>query len=223
MLKSRWRKWKHTFSSYFLAYASKYIIKFLLLTCKMSIEGLERFAACVPKEKCIIMLWHNRLALVPEILYRYAPQFIYTALISNSQDGDPLAILAHSYSSGRTIRAPHNARHFALKKLIYNLKAKGEIIIITPDGPRGPRYKIKPGILLAAQETQATLIPLSWTADRYWEFNTWDRFRLPKPFSTIRVELGEPFKIETLNQANDRKNILHALAHSLDSLNRPNI
>ncbi len=221
MLKGKWRKWKHTGVSYFLAFAAKYLIKSLLFTCRISIEGLESFVSSVSKERCIIMLWHNRLALVPEILYRYAPQFTYTALISKSRDGDALAILTHSYSIGKTLRVPHNARHIALKKLIDSLKTKGEVIVMTPDGPRGPRYVVKPGIALAAQEAEATLIPFSWTADRYWEFNTWDRFRLPKPFSRIRVELGLPFKIEASNQSDDTNSLLYTLANSLDSLNLP--
>lgn len=82
MLKGKWRKWKHTGVSYFLAFAAKYLIKSLLFTCRISIEGLESFVSSVSKERCIIMLWHNRLALAPEILYRYA-QFRTSLMLSS--------------------------------------------------------------------------------------------------------------------------------------------
>ncbi|MBA3236864.1 MAG: hypothetical protein H0T62_00750, partial [Parachlamydiaceae bacterium] len=64
------------------------------------------------------------------------------------------------------------------------------------DGPKGPCYKVKPGILYAAKESGAPIIAFSWEADRFWEFKTWDKFRLPKPFSTIKVTLSSPLQID---------------------------
>jgi lysophospholipid acyltransferase (LPLAT)-like uncharacterized protein len=194
MLRGRWQGLKKKVLPYCYAYLGKYAVKLLLWSCKIHIEGLERFVQHASEEKCILMLWHNRLALAAEILHRYAPQFIYAAVISNSHDADPLFILAYSYKSGKAIRVPHNARHQALKQIINNLKKKREVIVITPDGPRGPCYKVKPGIAFAAKETEATIIPLTWTATRFWQFRTWDKFMLPKPFSSIRVTLGHPIK-----------------------------
>ena len=205
MLKNKWIKWKRKVFSHILAYTGKYLMRLILFTCRVSVEGLEGFIACARKEKCILILWHNRLAIVAEILNRYAPQFVYTALISQSRDGEALAILVNSYSIGRTIRVPHNARHMALKKLTTRLKTKEEIIIITPDGPRGPCYEIKPGITWAAQVAEAVVIPFSWRADSYWELNTWDRFRLPKPFSKIGITLGEPIKPENIQYEDSMK------------------
>jgi lysophospholipid acyltransferase (LPLAT)-like uncharacterized protein len=196
MLKSKWRKLKRRLLSYFYAYLGKYVIKVLLWSCKTKIDGIEEFVKLAKQEKCILMLWHNRLALVAEILNKHAPQFIYTALISKSRDGDPLAILAQSYKSGKAIRVAHNARHQALKKMINSLRKGHEIIVITPDGPRGPCYNVKPGIALAAKETKAMIIPFTWKANYFWELKTWDKFMLPKPFSTIHVILGEPIKID---------------------------
>src|SRR5262249_37246509 len=104
--------------------------------------------------------------------------------------GDPLARLAESYKSGRAIRVPHNARHHALGQLVNSVKNKGEIIIITPDGPRGPKEVVKPGIILAARETEANVFPFSWHAKRFWQLKTWDEMKIPKPFTTIDVFFG---------------------------------
>jgi lysophospholipid acyltransferase (LPLAT)-like uncharacterized protein len=194
MLKHQWKKIKRGLLSYSYAYVGKYLLRVLFWTCRTKIEGIERFVKHASEEKCILMLWHNRLSMVAEILNKHAPQFIYTAFISKSRDGEPLAILASSYKSGKTIRVPHNARHRALKQVIVSLKTHQEVIVITPDGPRGPRYQVKPGIALAAKETQATIVPFSWKADRYWELKTWDGLRFPKPFANIQVVLGEPIK-----------------------------
>jgi len=218
MLKNKWRKFKRRFLAYSYAYGGKYVIKFLLWSCKTKIEGIERFVKLASQEKCILMLWHNRLALVAEILNRHAPQFIYTALISKSHDGDPLEILARSYKSGKAIRVSHNARHQALKKVINSLKKSHEIIVITPDGPRGPCYNVKPGIAWAAKEAKATIIPFTWKADHFWELKTWDGFMLPKPFSTIHVVLGEPIKVEDGTPMNGVQYLTTKLQQSLQSL-----
>lgn len=142
------------------------------------------------------MLWHNRLAIIAEVLNKHAPHFIYSAFISKSRDGEPLALLANSYKAGRAIRVSHNAKHQGLKMVIESLKTKEDIIVFTPDGPRGPRYKMKPGIVLAARESNAAIIPFSWSAKSYWTLKTWDKFMLPKPFTTLTITFGSPIMID---------------------------
>ena len=180
---------------YITAYFAKFSLKLILYTCRFRVDGLEQFHQIASKKKCILMLWHNRLALVAEILYRYAPQFLYAAFVSNSRDGKSLDVLAKSYSIGKTIRVPHNAKHKALRKMINHLKYSKEIVIVIPDGPKGPRYEVKPGIAVAAKESKACIVPLTWSSTKFWQLNTWDKMILPKPFSTIVVSLGTPIKL----------------------------
>ncbi|MCE5319144.1 MAG: DUF374 domain-containing protein [Parachlamydia sp.] len=178
--------------AYILAYLAKATVWLLFRTCRVEIKGLERFIEAANRERCILMLWHNRLGLIPEILKCYAPQFQYVAFVSNSRDGEVLSILTHSYAFGRAIRVPSHIRHHALKVSIDCLKEGKEVLIFTPDGPRGPRYQVKPGISLAARTASAHVVPLTWKASRCWRLNTWDGFILPKPFARLQVELGEP-------------------------------
>lgn len=179
-------------SAYLLAYLAKFTMQILFRTCRVTIKGLECFIQTAQKERCILMLWHNRLGLIPEILQRYAPQFQYVAFVSNSRDGEVLSILTHSYAAGRTIRVPSHMRHHALKVSIDCLKEGKEVLIFTPDGPRGPLYKVKPGISLAARTASAHVVPVTWKASRCWRLKTWDGFMVPKPFSSLQVELGKP-------------------------------
>lgn len=197
MLKHNWLKFKGKWLSYPIAYFVKYLMRMLLATCRIEIEGLAPFVEMANKASCIIMLWHNRLGIIAEILHKNTPKNKYTAIISKSRDGEPLAIVVNSYRNGKVIRVPHNTRHQALNTVIKSLKNGNETIVITPDGPRGPVYQIKPGILLAARETSAPIIPLTWTATHYWELNTWDKFMIPKPFSTIKVIFGEAVQIDS--------------------------
>ena len=179
---------------YFIAYLGKWIIHLIYKTCRVEFTGLENLTSLSPHEKCILALWHNRLAMAAEIL---APlkQFRYVAVISNSRDGEPLAIFTESYSHASTIRVPHNDRHGALLKIINHLRAKQGIVVVTPDGPRGPRYQVKPGMIWAAKETSAKIIPLTWTPNKFWQIKSWDKMLFPKPFSKIQVAIGKPIFI----------------------------
>lgn len=185
---------------YLIAYTGKYLLRAILATCRLRVKGLERFHSLSKTEKCILMLWHNRLAPTSEILNRISPSNIYAAFISKSRDGDPLALLANSYKTGKAIRVPHNARHQALKMVIHSLKKGLDVIVMTPDGPKGPRYVAKPGIVAAAQEASAHVVPFSWTATRFWQLKTWDKMIFPKPFSTVSVTFGEPVLLNGLSQ-----------------------
>lgn len=195
MLKRLRRAFKHRWLPYIIAYTAKHSLRLILRTCRLEVHGLADFVATAQTSPCIVMLWHNTLPAIPEILYKFAPQFTYTAFISKSRDGEPLALLTESYKIGRALRVPHNARHHALNTMIHHLKNRREVMIITPDGPRGPRYVMKPGISLAAREAAAKIVPFSWQSDRCWILNTWDQMRIPKPFSKLKITFGTPITL----------------------------
>lgn len=194
--------------SFGVATIGKTVAKMVLSTCKWEVEGLERFGQYAAKKKCILMLWHNRLAIASFILYRYARHFTYAAFVSNSRDGELIASLVRSYKVGSTIKVPHNSRHEALRLLIRHMQEKQDVIIITPDGPRGPLYEVKPGIALAALSTGAFVFPFSWQADKYWELKTWDKLRLPKPFSTIKVVFEAPVNLDAAEKSIEKARVI---------------
>ena len=63
--------------------------------------------------------------------------------------------------------------------------------VITPDGPRGPRFRFKPGALLLAQMSGRPILPMSYAASRAWLIK-WDKFVIPLPFSRIAIAIGAP-------------------------------
>lgn len=187
---------KSSLTSRLLAYPIRAFLRLLLLTCRYKVTGGEHLLQSAKKGSSIIMLWHDDLVLIGPSILKAAKGLTFCAFISNSKDGDIAAEYTTSYSIGRTIRVPHDSKDQALKMLISRLKMKRDIAIITPDGPRGPSKEIKPGIAIAAKETDAAIIPFSWIADKYWELKTWDRMRIPKPFSTIQASFREPVYLD---------------------------
>jgi lysophospholipid acyltransferase (LPLAT)-like uncharacterized protein len=167
------------------------LCKLIALTCRFNVEGFEQAIQHFQSSPCILAFWHNRLLFAPYILNRFTPKNPYFGVVSHSKDADILAEAIKSFPHGSVLRVPHNKRHIALRQILDILNTH-TILLITPDGPRGPKYKIKPGTLYVAKKTGAKLIPFSWTSSRSWKLKTWDHLEIPKPFSKITCFMGPP-------------------------------
>lgn len=193
------KKWlKHKATPAVAAFVIKYLLRILISTCKFHQQGLERLIEHAKKAPCILVLWHNRIVPIIDFMRRYdnlTGSSFFAIFVSKSRDGEILSRIIESFDRGKSIRVAHYARNEALREAIKELKRKKYILVYTPDGPRGPKYSMKPGIFLAAKESGADLFPLNWHCESYWELDSWDNLRIPKPFSTIHVDIGDPLTI----------------------------
>ncbi|MGM0439517.1 MAG: lysophospholipid acyltransferase family protein [Chlamydiota bacterium] len=183
---------------------AKSLINLIMLTCRINIKGLSTLEEYASKG-CILALWHNNLTLGPYFFGHLAPKASYHPVVSNSRDGALLVDIIATFPHGKVIKVPHNARHRALKHIIKAIEEQQATVIITPDGPRGPAYDVKPGIIFAAQKSKAPVIPFHWKASRCWRLPTWDRLAIPKPFSTITFSIEKPLTFENSSESLDDK------------------
>lgn len=139
---------------------------------------------------CIFVLWHGRLL---PLGYLHRGEGV-VALISRSNDGEYLAELLRHWDFVPVRGSSSRGGSAALRELIGHARA-GRSIAITPDGPRGPRQRLKSGVLVAAQLTGLPLVPVAAGASRGWWFGGWDRFLVPQPLARIRVAYGEPVEV----------------------------
>jgi lysophospholipid acyltransferase (LPLAT)-like uncharacterized protein len=112
-------------------------------------------------------------------------------LISPSVDGELGAMLVRRLG-GAVIRgsSTHTGAR-ALRDYYQALVKEGVSPVITPDGPRGPRFKFKPGALLLSQMSGRPILPMAYAASHAWLIK-WDKFVIPMPFARIVIALGEP-------------------------------
>lgn len=137
-------------------------------------------------EPVAIVLWHNRLFLAAEIVRRFRTGRPAYALVSASQDGAWLSAFFH-LAGLRTVRGSSSRLgREAATALVDTLRA-GHDVGITPDGPRGPRYEFKPGAIIVARRTRAPLLLVGAEFASAWRLRSWDRFRIPRPFSRVRM------------------------------------
>ncbi len=133
-----------------------------------------------------IVLWHNRLFLSAEIVRRFRVGRPAYALVSASQDGAWLTAF-FSLAGLRTVRGSSSRLgREAASALVDTLRA-GHDIGVTPDGPRGPCYEVKPGAVIVARRTRAPLLLVGAEFESAWQLRSWDRFYVPKPFSRVRM------------------------------------
>lgn len=206
-----WYHFKHRVIPRLIAFFAKRVLKGLASSYRIIPSGVEEFLQVVEKEKCIIALWHEQLPIVSELLHRLTPTKRYIAFVSNSQDGEIVARLAESYKNGSALRVAHNNKERAIKTAINRVKIGDEILVITPDGPRGPALKVKPGLFHIASATGAKIIPLRWKAEKEWRLKSWDQMRFPKPFTTIHVYFGTPVTLRSEEKDKELARIQEAL------------
>jgi hypothetical protein len=112
-------------------------------------------------------------------------------LISPSVDGELGAMIVRR-AGGVVIRgSSSHTGALALKGYFEALMREQVSPVINPDGPRGPRFKFKPGAVLLAQLSGRAMLPMAYAASRAWLIH-WDRFVLPMPFSRIAIGIGPP-------------------------------
>lgn len=155
--------------------------------------GAEHIAAALRQAPSFIpVYWHqHQVFCVKHLLEQRGAGLKLGFLISPSVDGEIGAMIVRNLG-GEVIRgsSTHTGAR-ALRDYYQALAHEGVSPAITPDGPRGPAWKFKPGAVLLAQLSGRPMIPLSYAASRAWKIK-WDRFVIPQPLSRIVIAVGEP-------------------------------
>lgn len=112
-------------------------------------------------------------------------------LISPSVDGELGAMILRRAGAYVIRGSSSRTGALALKEYFQALTRDQVSPVVSPDGPRGPRWQFKPGAILLAQMSGRPIVPMAYAASRAW-FVHWDRFVLPKPLSRIVISIGEP-------------------------------
>jgi lysophospholipid acyltransferase (LPLAT)-like uncharacterized protein len=166
-------------------------IRLLASTWRIRTEQEGRWRALVEARRIhVFLLWHE--ALLP-LLWHHRNQGV-VIVVSEAREGQYLAdlgtALGYRLVRGSSTRGGSRALLGAVREL-----QAGRSVAFTPDGPRGPRREIKPGVVAAAQRGGATMIPVHAEASRAWRLHSWDRFMIPKPAARVTVRYGRPFEV----------------------------
>jgi lysophospholipid acyltransferase (LPLAT)-like uncharacterized protein len=148
-----------------------------------------------PQKLAIYCLWHNRLASCMKAYHRFGrprkPANGLAALISASKDGAFLAGILELFQV-QPVRGSSSRRGSRAMLELIDWAERGYDLAITPDGPRGPCYRIQDGVMSLAQLTGLPILPVSFNLTGKISLKSWDRFQIPLPFSRCEVCIGQP-------------------------------
>lgn len=134
--------------------------------------------------------WHNRIFVLPAVYHRYLISRKGAVLTSASKDGEVIAAIVARFGC-EAVRGSSSRKGTSALLGLIDWVRDGYDVAIVPDGPRGPRYRMGPGVAKIAEVTGAIVLPVRVEYGRYWCFRkSWDRFRVPKPFTTVDVYFG---------------------------------
>ncbi len=158
----------------------------------------------------IFCTWHNRLALSMVCYHGYVRQHDrharLAAMISASKDGGLLAATIEHFQVQPVRGSTSRRGRQALLELTSWIE-QGYHVAITPDGPRGPRYRVQEGVIALAQLTGVPIIPSSNHVQWKITMRSWDQFQIPLPFSRCRISFGPPVLVPRDASEEDRKKL----------------
>ena len=180
---------------------------------------------CIDGQTAIIAFWHEFLPLVPALWWQARaanPSLAMTVLISRHRDGRMITEIVQRWGvrtvAGSSNRAGGGTTRdkggtAALRGLLSLLRA-GSLIAITPDGPRGPRRMLQPGVARLAALSGTPVIAAAVSCRPTHRLGSWDRMALPLPFGRGRIVCSAPIHVAPSGW----RDALPVIAHALDQV-----
>ncbi|MFN7138158.1 MAG: lysophospholipid acyltransferase family protein [Limisphaerales bacterium] len=171
----------------------------------------------------IYCVWHNRLALSMFIYHRWTrrkrPGKGLVALISASKDGGLLADVLAKFGV-KAVRGSSSRRGNQALLEATSGAEEGYNVAITPDGPRGPKYTIQPGVIALSQLTGLPIVPVVAYISPKIATKSWDNFQIPLPFARCEIEFGKAITIPREATDEEREQLRLQLESTMRAMTR---
>lgn len=180
----------------FLRFIGNYVLYILIQTlCKtLRMQSLgNKFINTLAKEKknFVLAFWHGTM-VIPWFAHR---DLKLLAIISQSKDGDLLAKILRKWNYKVVRGSSSKGGEVALQIMIDHVKRECPVAI-TPDGPRGPNFKMKAGAVVTAKKSGVPLVLVGAGYKSKIKLHSWDNFEVPFPFSKVQLVYSEPILID---------------------------
>lgn len=164
------------------------VVRLWCMSVRVSIPPEDKHMMLTRPGATLFVLWHNRLFMAAELQRRLGPNRKLFALISASKDGAWLAAFFSACGIHSVRGSSTRMGREAVNSLIDALR-DGSDAGITPDGPRGPAYVMKPGPLVLARRVAVITVIAGMDFEAAWRLSSWDGFYVPMPFSRMHVRM----------------------------------
>ena len=197
-----------------VGFLGKWLLKFLYRTSTWNIEGKHRIKSILAEGKSVIVAtWHSHL--LPTFMDLAGNH--YYGLAGMHKDADLISKIGNRMGWKLLRGSSSDQGKEVYKEMVNILADNGNVVVLTPDGPKGPAKIPKPGIIRAAQKTNAVILPAMGQSKRRWGFTNWDTFYVGKPFSRIEFIYGEPLEF---SESEDFDLCVKKLKNAIDDLEK---
>jgi lysophospholipid acyltransferase (LPLAT)-like uncharacterized protein len=138
----------------------------------------------ISEEQHVCVTWHGELFMSPQAYRHVHKKHPASAIISSHFDGTLIANTL-KFLHIRPLRGSSKKGATQVLKEAFRSIRSGEEVLITPDGPRGPRHTMSDGAIGIALKSKLPIFVMNFKAKSYWQINSWDKFVIPKPFTQV--------------------------------------
>jgi len=149
-------------------------------------------------KQCVVVCWHGELLCSPQAYRKFRPDIQASGIISRHFDGEIIARIL-SFFGIRPLRGSSSKGAKQVLLEAFRALKEGDDLLVTPDGPRGPRHHISPGAVALATKAGLPIVAVNYIPSSYWQLSSWDRFVIPKPFARLDFYLSV-VSVEGLDQ-----------------------
>ncbi|GAB4265948.1 MAG: hypothetical protein Kow0092_18560 [Deferrisomatales bacterium] len=168
-------------------WAGRGYVRLVRATARCRVAGGERLGNL---GGAVVAFWHNRM-LGALVAHRGSGVGV---VISRSRDGELISRVAQAFGHRALRGSSSRGGAPALRAALEHLR-RGGAVAFTPDGPRGPRYRVRPGAVYAARQAGCPVVPVGIAMAPKAEFSSWDRFQVPVPFGKVLLVYGQPLEV----------------------------
>lgn len=208
---------RNTFIEWCLARAAVCAAKVLFATLHRQLLLADPSASPYVKPSgthYIYCVWHDSL-LMPLFLGK---QSATTAMVGRHRDGGFLAMALAALGIPAVRGSSSKGGSQAVRQLLN--EAQTQHIVVTPDGPRGPRRTMKPGVAYLASRTGRPVVPTAFACRRFWSVGKgWTNLVVPQPWTTVYALTGPSIHVPPQANRDELHDYTQQIQHEMDQLN----
>jgi lysophospholipid acyltransferase (LPLAT)-like uncharacterized protein len=171
-----------------VGWLGKRVLHFIGGTSRLTVHTAPETRSLLESDRPVIFAFWHRYQLL--MAYEHRGRGV-GVLVSRSRDGDLIAAVLERMGF-RTARGSSSRGGGPALLELMNILSAGGRVAVTPDGPRGPRGSVQPGVIFLAEKSGVPVVPLAWAGGPVSELRSWDAFLIPRPFGRYTVYFGAP-------------------------------
>ncbi len=188
------------------------VLRVLYLTLRIQVEDPSGvLGAHARGERAIWATWHDGIPMLPLMVTHVHPMFRPRVMLSWHRDGE-IAAQAVQRFGVEVIRGSSTRGWLGALRGLVEANARGEDLVVVPDGPRGPRHEAKEGVVQLARVTGLPVVAIGIAAQPVKRFGSWDRMQVPLPFARVALVLSPPVPVGRRDGAGSLAAVQQALA-----------